>query len=285
VDSIRQRFASSDLAPATIAAYCWALRDLERFLDGRIASDELVRTWWAEHGRSDACLGTQRVRAAAVSAYWRPRASPLRGMRVRGRASVPHTAPSAEQFGQMLVASARLPGSEHRRAQAGAIVHVAAYGGLRQGEIRSLELDDLDLPRGRLWLRQTKGRRSEWQPLAPPALRSLQQLIAERPAAATQALLVHRGRRMGRAALNTLWSDLVRVAGLADARLSIHGLRHWFAGELLRTGATLPEISTLLRHRSLRVTEVYLRQIERPDLAHALARMDPEAAADARGLF
>jgi site-specific recombinase XerD len=50
-----------------------------------------------------------------------------------------------------------------------------------------------------------------------------------------------------------------------------HRLRHTAASELLRAGATLPEVGQVLRHRHARSTAIYakvdrgaLRQIARP---------------------
>jgi site-specific recombinase XerD len=63
--------------------------------------------------------------------------------------------------------------------------------------------------------------------------------------------------------------DACRRAGLP--RLGAHRLRHTAATEMLRHGATLPEIGQVLRHRQVLTTAIYakvdrdaLRQLARP---------------------
>jgi integrase/recombinase XerD len=66
-----------------------------------------------------------------------------------------------------------------------------------------------------------------------------------------------------------------RRAGLD--RIAAHRLRHTAATEMLRAGATLPEIGQVLRHRSLLTTAIYAK-VDREAL-RALARPWPGGAA------
>lgn len=52
---------------------------------------------------------------------------------------------------------------------------------------------------------------------------------------------------------------------LNSTRLSAHSLRHTFATQSLRNGATLQEVSTALGHTSIATTQIYLDEIARID--------------------
>jgi site-specific recombinase XerD len=67
-------------------------------------------------------------------------------------------------------------------------------------------------------------------------------------------------------------ADAARRAGLG--RLHAHRLRHTAATELLRAGATLPEIGQLLRHRRAETTAIYAK-VDR-DTLRLIARPWPE---------
>jgi len=64
-------------------------------------------------------------------------------------------------------------------------------------------------------------------------------------------------------------------AGLGQ--IAAHRLRHTAATEMLRAGATLPEIGQVLRHRSLLTTAIYAK-VDREAL-RSLARPWPGGAA------
>jgi site-specific recombinase XerD len=67
-------------------------------------------------------------------------------------------------------------------------------------------------------------------------------------------------------------ASAMRRAGIKrPSRGAAHLLRHSIASSMLRHGASLQEISTLLRHRSIETTEIYakvdvrgLQQIAQP---------------------
>ncbi|BDB42273.1 hypothetical protein IWGMT90018_27190 [Mycobacterium kiyosense] len=72
-----------------------------------------------------------------------------------------------------------------------------------------------------------------------------------------------------------------RDAGLE--RINAHRFRHTLATQMLRCGASLPEVSQVLRHRSARSTAIYakvddvaLRPLARP-WPTITAKTDPDA--------
>lgn len=54
--------------------------------------------------------------------------------------------------------------------------------------------------------------------------------------------------------VSSVLSDVMRRAGIPG---SAHALRHWYGTELVRSGADLRTVQTLLRHRSLTHTAIY----------------------------
>ena len=69
-------------------------------------------------------------------------------------------------------------------------------------------------------------------------------------------------------------AEAARRAALG--RVHAHRLRHTAATELLRAGASLPEIGQLLRHRRAETTAIYAK-VDRDNL-RLIARPWPEGA-------
>jgi integrase len=64
-------------------------------------------------------------------------------------------------------------------------------------------------------------------------------------------------RRLSPAAVRAIMGHACRRAGLD--RVGAHRLRHSLATEMLRAGASLPEVGQVLRHRSQLATSVYAK--------------------------
>lgn len=154
-----------------------------------------------------------------------------------------------------------------------AILTLLVRLGLRRSEVAGLGLDDIDWRAGTLRVRG-KGNCHEQLPLPPDVGRQLAEYLASaRPADAQGRTVFVRHFAPHHA------FDASRVSGIvADAarradlgRFHAHRLRHTAATELLRAGASLPEIGQLLRHRRVETTAIYakvdegtLRLIARP---------------------
>lgn len=154
-----------------------------------------------------------------------------------------------------------------------AILALLVRLGLRRGEVAGLRLDDIDWRAGTIALRG-KGNCLERVPLPPDVGRRLAEYLRNaRPANAqgrtvfVRAIAPHHA--LGASRVSTIVADAARRAGLG--RVHAHRLRHTAATELLRAGASLPEIGQLLRHRRAETTAIYakvdrdtLRLIARP---------------------
>lgn len=154
------------------------------------------------------------------------------------------------------------------------------YGtGIRVGECERLDLTDLDLEAGTLLIRDGKGRKDRIVPLTARAAAALDIHLREsRPAlvrrASPPALFPARGGR--RLQLQSI-EKLVRVharGARIRTRVTPHALRHACATHLLRGGADVRHVQTLLGHRSLNTTARYTR-VEVSDLRAVLERAHP----------
>jgi site-specific recombinase XerD len=142
-----------------------------------------------------------------------------------------------------------------------AILTLLVRLGLRRGEVAGLRLDDIDWRAGTIALRG-KGNCLERVPLPPDVGRRLAEYLQHaRPVNArgrtvfVRCIAPHHALSASR--VSTIVADAARRAGLG--RVHAHRLRHTAATELLRVGASLPEIGQLLRHRRAETTAIYAK--------------------------
>ena len=73
------------------------------------------------------------------------------------------------------------------------------------------------------------------------------------------------GKPLSTRSMRGLVKKWLKEIDLDSDRLSAHSLRHTFATQSLRNGATLQEVSTALGHTSIATTQIYLDEIARID--------------------
>jgi integrase/recombinase XerD len=149
--------------------------------------------------------------------------------------------------------------------------------GLRAREVIALELGDVDWRRGELLIRGKGGRR-DWLPLPCDVGEAIVSYLRRRPRTDSRAVFVRavapRGA-LGRMAVRGIVLAACERAGLPP--VGPHALRHTAATEMLKAGATLPEIGQVLRHRDQKTTARYAK-VDRRAL-RPLARPWPEGGA------
>lgn len=166
--------------------------------------------------------------------------------------------------------------------------------GLRLAECLSLTIHDIRGGENKLWIRGGKGNRDRLVPIATPMVKDLraywrfhQHPLMLFPAAGRG---VSSGgdlaRRMHEAQKPMPYSSLQRLMLVARTELnypeaSIHTLRHSFATHLVESGASLHTVQSLLGHKQINTTMIYLHlthQTEQnslrfvEDLCHGLPR-------------
>lgn len=148
--------------------------------------------------------------------------------------------------------------------------------GLRAGEVAALELDDLDWRRGEIRV-NGKGQRQERMPLPADVGEALASYLRRGRVRTTSRTVFLRTCApqgpLGRAGVTAVVGQASVRAGLPA--MGAHRLRHTAATQMLRHGASLPEVAEVLRHRSLMTTAIYAK-VDRNAL-RGLARTWPGA--------
>jgi integrase/recombinase XerD len=171
-------------------------------------------------------------------------------------------------FGPVEVA--RLLASCDRRSTFGrrdyAVLVVLSRLGLRAGEVAALELAGIDWRAGELVVRG-KGRRAERLPLPADVGEALTGWLRRGRPRCDAVTVFTRVRAPHRQLTSAAVSHIVRAACARAGLPAVHAhrLRHTTATEMLRAGASLPEVGQVLRHASVLTTAIYAK-VERDRL-------------------
>ena len=159
-----------------------------------------------------------------------------------------------------------------------AVLLLLARLGLRAGEVAALQLADVGWREGQLRV-SGKGRRLDLLPLPPDVGRALADYVQKgRPRVAGGALFRRAVAPHRALAATTVTGIVYRACDRAGLpRAGAHRLRHTAATQMLRAGASLPDIAQVLRHASTASTAIYAK-VDRQALA-PLARPWPGGAA------
>jgi integrase/recombinase XerD len=157
-----------------------------------------------------------------------------------------------------------------------AILLLLARLGLRAGEIVTLELDDIRWRTGEIVIRG-KGRVMESLPLPADAGNAVARYLHEDRGIRDSRRVFHRfyapavGLTGSAAVGHIVRRALARAGVQRSGRGAAHLFRHGLATQMIRKGASLAEISEVLRHRSLNTSAIYsqvsfeaLRTVARP---------------------
>lgn len=163
----------------------------------------------------------------------------------------------------VLDTKARFVIARHKRA-----ILLMLYGGLRSSEVPALDWKNVDLDEETLIVRDAKGGKDRAISLHQRLITNLSETPEEQQ---TGAVCGHRdGTPMAYTSMPHIFSD--RYLGKYGLHISAHMLRHTFAIQLLRNGADLRQIQTLLGHASLETTQRYLA-LDLDDKKKAIAKL------------
>ena len=145
-----------------------------------------------------------------------------------------------------------------------AILEVLYSTGVRRAECSRLRVDELDLTRLTVFVREGKGRRDRVVPLGARAARWVDRYLwKSRPRFAARAAdewlwLTKRGRRLSGKRLGEMVSRYVAMAQIGK-RGACHLFRHAVATLMLDRGADIRHIQEMLGHADLSTTAIYAR--------------------------
>lgn len=141
-----------------------------------------------------------------------------------------------------------------------AVITILHRLGLRCGEVCDLELEDLDWNAGEVTIRG-KGARTDRLPLPVDVGEALVDYLRHgRPETTVRAVFVKARAPysvLSRAGLSCIVARAAQRAGLGT--IHAHRLRHTTASRTLNSGASLEEVSHLLRHSSPATTAIYAK--------------------------
>jgi integrase len=141
---------------------------------------------------------------------------------------------------------------------------LAAFAGLRAGEVRGLRWTDVDLKGLTLTVRRAITRGEETSPksgdqrvipIAAPLLALLREASSGRASPWAPVALTSAGKPWGESGLNQAFKRVQDRVGLTGR--CFHDLRHFFVTELFRRGASAPAVQRLAGHADLATTQRY----------------------------
>jgi site-specific recombinase XerD len=142
-----------------------------------------------------------------------------------------------------------------------AIFYLMLRCGLRVEETAGLLLDDLDLRRGTIIIKNGKGAKGRMVYMSTDAHSAIKEYLRVRHPVRTKALfLVDKGALKGKPiSVRGIQKRLELYARKSGLRVSCHELRHTMATQLLNAGADLTVIQDLLGHNRVATTQRYCR--------------------------
>ncbi len=139
------------------------------------------------------------------------------------------------------------------------ILTLFAYSGIRKSELLHLNWQDVNLGQKYIVIRNPKNKTDRTVPLHDRVMNLLDAYFAQRLPLKDNALFINeKGTRLSKNSLDGLYKFYLNLAGLAGKGYSVHTLRHTFATRLLNKNVNLYKIKSLLGHRSIESTEIYL---------------------------
>jgi len=133
------------------------------------------------------------------------------------------------------------------------------YGsGLRVSEIINLKWNDLDVNRMMIHIKQAKGKKDRYVPLA---VNILNDLVIHLTSVGTNKYIFNGGgayKKMSPSGIRFLLREAVKRVGINKEGICLHTLRHSYATHLLEDGLDIISIKELLGHSRIETTLVYL---------------------------
>ena len=261
------------LAPVTVKNYCWNAREFLRSLSGppreavELLDAATVTGFMMEFSR-DRNTNSVKTMARSVRSFLRfAHATGLNPLCLWTAvpvsagwqmSSLPKAVP-AEDIQLLLAVAAR-----GRFLAVGlrdyAILLVLIRLGLRRGEVAGLSLDDFDWRGGEITV-VGKASTIDRLPLPCDTGEAIVEWVTQgRPSSESRSVFTSMTapfKPLSPSSIGHIVADNCRLAGIA--RIGAHRFRHTLATEMLRAGASLPEVGQVLRHRSARSTAIYAK--------------------------
>jgi site-specific recombinase XerD len=165
-----------------------------------------------------------------------------------------------DQVKQVLMVCRTTPPNELRNT---AVVLLLARLGLRAGEVASLCLEDVHWTEGRLLIRAGKCHQERTLPLAEPVGQALADYLQQRRPRSQHRRVFLQGHApygpLTGVAIGHIARRALQRAGISVTHPGAHVFRHSAATEMVRAGASFPQVADVLGHASLQTTALYAK--------------------------
>lgn len=139
------------------------------------------------------------------------------------------------------------------------ILTLLVYSGIRKSECLHLDWQDINLGQKYVIIRNSKNKTDRIIPLHDRVMTLMDIYLNQRLPLKDNALFVgEKDIRLSKNSLDNLYKFYLDLAGLSGKGYTIHSLRHTFATRLMNKNVNLYQIKSLLGHRSIESTEIYL---------------------------
>lgn len=142
--------------------------------------------------------------------------------------------------------------------------------GLRRSEVEELRLEDLDLNKRQLSVRNGKGMKDRTVFLTDIAIQALRDYLALRGEGPTDHIFLYRNQPLSK---DLIHGRLKAAGQRVGVDVHAHRLRHTCATQLLNAGCPVTSIQKLLGHKKLNTTMVYARAYDQTVEADYFAAM------------
>lgn len=236
--------ALADIVPSDVDAYFEQVTQRwSRISLGTCA--KMLRAWFAH------CEKRRWVHAGLANTILLPRTYRHEGLPI---------GPTWEEVGRILSSTV---GDDAASLRDHAIILLVSVYGLRSGEVRRLQLEDIDWVRDRIRIVRSKSGREDTLPFEPRVGNAIARYLRQgRPRAHSRAVFLtllapHRALSTG-GLYNVVEHHLSKVSSSKKGR-GPHALRHACARHLLEVGRTFKEVGDHLGHRSPDATRHYAK--------------------------
>ena len=156
------------------------------------------------------------------------------------------------------------------------MVHLLLFLGLRKGEFISLREEDVDMKVKLVTTRAetSKSKRSRSIAIHPTLLFHIQEYLKEknRLGYTTESLIVSTNEDKG-LSVHGLKHWVEKLNKLSGVKFHLHQFRHSFACNLAKTNMSIIKIRDLMGHKSIKMTETYLRSMTAEDTREDINKM------------
>lgn len=159
------------------------------------------------------------------------------------------------------------------------VVLLGADAGLRRGEIAHLRWQDVDFKNNQLYVAPNKTENHRYVPMTP----TLREALTKAENGAKSEYVVEVGRASSRNTKDFLTSYYPKIAKQAGVKSFLHKLRHTYASQLVQKGVNLYQVSKLLGHSTIQMTEIYAH-LAPADLQQAAMCMTPRKIPETNSL-